>query len=130
MISNVPHLPEPPVLEWRDGAMRSSDGRVATAAQDAKARRYLNGKIRRVSSDIQTTGFGGPWRIEERYEIDPIPGTKQVRRVRVVEYHDGNDVLRGVNYWCDCQRAGGTVATKPTACSHAYAVHLHRTGAN
>jgi hypothetical protein len=118
-----------PIVRWdpRQAQLVSQDGGAATAAQDAKARQYLKrGCIRKVSGSNEVASWGMPWRSVDVYELTPSPGCRQTRTVRVTTWHDGVGGIAAIDYACDCQRAGGTTATRPTVCSHDLAVHRFR----
>lgn len=101
-----------------------------TPAQIAKAQRFVrDGLVRKGESTSRSKGFGEPYKVTTRYTVLPLPSTKMANEVLVHEYHDADDRLRSIEYECACQRSEGVVATSPGACSHTYAVHLHRTGA-
>jgi hypothetical protein len=114
-----------PVVRW-DPAKRSlvdQAGNVVTDAQDAKARRYLaGGHVKRVATESSTAAWGEPSHDIETYELTPIPGCHQLRRVIVTTYRDGAGTVWRVGYVCDCQ----AYVMKRRACSHILAVHRAR----
>lgn len=116
-------------LQWSDGKLRGADGVEATQAQKEKAAAYVRlQKIRKVGESTEANGWGVASKTVEQYELDPVPGCRQLRHVRVVAHHDASGTLVSIDYFCDCQRAAGTAARSPGGCSHALAVHHYRTG--
>lgn len=115
------------VLRWEAGRLRTADGTEATDAQATKARRYLkDGLIKRTGTSSSTAGWGLPGRTVEHYELSPVPGCRQLRKVVVTEFYDAAGTLTGITFSCDCQRSAGTVASVATICSHALAVYMFR----
>ena len=98
-----------------------------SAAQEAKARRLVtNGLVRKVGSTSQESpGWGADVAATDHYEIQPGPGTKQLRRVSVTTWLDPVGRVKDAQYRCDCQAADGRVAGSDL-CSHTMAVHLAR----
>jgi hypothetical protein len=117
------------ILQWQGGQMRGADGQAATQAQKEKAAAYNRlRKVRKTGDSTDANGWGVACKVTELYELDPIPGCRQVRHVRVVAHYDASGTLVSIDYYCDCQRAAGTATRSPGACSHALAVHDRRTG--
>lgn len=105
----------------------SPDGSPITDSQAAKARRYLqDGGIRLTSSTDDARGWGLPYSTVDVYQLAPIPGCHQVRRVTVTTHFDAAGQVRGRSYRCDCQKARGTATTQSGTCSHTLAVHAYR----
>lgn len=114
-----------PVAVWKDGALRGQDGAEVTDAQRAKAARYVkDGKIFRIGHPVlDAPGFGLPYKVIERYRLEPIPGCRQQRVVQVVAWYGPDDTIRSLDFSCDCQKAAGSKSASPGCCSHALAVH-------
>lgn len=110
-------------LRWQGGRLDAEP----TPAQQDKARRYhKGGLIHAGQPNIQAAGWGQPSRTVIQYCLDPVAGCREQRLVTVTEFYDAAGNLTAIWYDCDCQRAAGTAARSPGACSHALAVYLHR----
>lgn len=119
-----------PIVHWdpRRHVLVGADGDFTpTQAQQAKARRYVRGGLIRAGEpQSEDVGWGLPSRVTQTYTLDPVPGCREARVVRVTCFYDAGGGLTGITYGCDCQKAGGTVAIRPDACSHTLAVHQYR----
>jgi hypothetical protein len=118
-------------VRWDSARARLVDdaGHEVTAAQDAKARRYLqDGLITPGPVTSEEHEWGMPWRDTQWYDLAPLRGCRQGVRVQVTVWNHGLQGIVAVDYRCSCQRAAGTIATRPTVCSHALAVHRFRRG--
>lgn len=117
--------PEKPIVAWNPDRenLVGQDGAVMTDAQETKARAYLDRDLIAKVSDA-TNGTGA--RVEF-YEIKPLPGCKQTRRVWVESRSvDPTVDEKCALYTCDCQKAKGTARTPPGPCSHELAVRYFR----
>ncbi len=115
-------VPEKPIVAWNAGAgnLVGQDGVIMTDAQESKAREYLDrGLITKVAD--ARNGAGGR---SEFYEIKPLPGCKQVRKVWVETRLRDPTIIDSETSetTCDCQRAQGTSRTPAGPCSHSLAV--------
>lgn len=113
------------VVRWdaEKGVLVDSNGDRVTHAQDVKAARYVKGgKIRKLPTVGDPPGWGQAWTETETYELDPIPGCREVRKVVVASLYAGDGALQHRQYRCDCQ----AFVLRRRACSHVLAVHAWR----
>lgn len=115
------------VVRWDSTTMQlvGPDGiMTGTEAQEAKVRAYLDGNhIQEKATRTETIGATLRTRTTTTYELSPIKGCKRSNKVDVATTYDLFGAIAAVTYKCGCQRAAGTVAQRPTLCSHAMAVH-------
>lgn len=103
--------------------LRSPTGEIVTEAQDDKANRYLKRNAVHAGGVLHPdVPWGHASLATQTYKLDPIPGCKETRQVLVEMRYDADDHLQSITYTCDCQRAD-----QGRTCSHAIAVHRHRT---
>ena len=122
----VDGIPEKPIIAWNSekGDLVGQDGVVMTDAQESKAREYLDrGLITKVLES--KNGAGG---LSEFYELKPLPGCKQTRKVWVETRIRDPTIIDSqvVEFGCDCQKSRGTSRTPPGPCSHELAVRWFR----
>lgn len=117
--------PEKPIVAWNPdaGDLVGQDGVSMTDAQETKARAYLDrGLIRLVLSQRKPSSQV----LVDYYELQPIPGCKQLRKVWVETIMPPGMVVERSTYACDCQKSKGTARTPPGPCSHEFAVRYYR----